>query len=249
MATVSDTRIFSAVYKAMSDAIFEGSAPTTMVQAGQRIVRASRRSFVVDGNNKPAYAKLRECLVVRDGGSDDGNANRFSGRSPDGSVNAGGVYFSMHNEPMFMELRHYNPDSSVVRALKNGVVLSIEVTAPLLVLDMSRHSGNAQQFLRSISRNPDVRAVAGMDSLYDQMMNPNDFSVSRAIGLAVGRHRYLDGMLVQTARTDPEQRSGDNLVLFGKKGQVVSKKLRIRSAVVFKMRKGPGQLDIETYHY
>jgi hypothetical protein len=250
MGSVRDRRLFKAVYAAVSAGIRDGSAPTNIVQAGQRLVRASQRRFVVERDGTLSEAKLRDCLNVRDGGSEDANANRFSGRAPDGAVHVGGVYFSLHNEPMFMELRHYNRDSCEVRALKNGVVLNVEVTSPMLVLDMSRHSAAAKRYLRSIESSTAFQQASGVKSisLWDRMLDANDYTVSRAIGLAAGRHR-LEGVLVQTARTDLFKRSGDNVVLFGEHGNLVSTKLRIRSALLFRLRKGPGELDFTEYNF
>lgn len=236
-----DPRLFRAVYTVVSRGVTDGSAPTLLIQAGQRIVRATRRQFAIDDDQQPSLQKLRECLIVRDGRSEGPDANRFSGRAPDGSVNVGAVYFSMHNEPMFMEIGHYSGRKQLTRVLKERTVLNVEVLSPLLVIDMSRHSAAARQYLRQVASAPEVRdAVGGRSvSLWDMMLADRDYTVSRAIGLAAGRSPMIDGLMAQTARTDEENRSGDNLILFGKPGQLVSAKLRIRSAFLFRLGAGP----------
>jgi len=248
MPTVTNRPLFKAVFNAVVKAIDHGTAPTLMVMNGRRIVRASDKKYALV-NNRLTFATLEVCLEVRDGSSNDNNANRFSGRAPDGSVHVGAVYFSMHNVPMFMELRHYHAQRSLVKALKGKLVLNLEITSPLLVLDLSMHSASTAKFLKSLEQLPEIKQAAGSRplSLYDQMLAPNDFSVSRAIGLAAGRFPTFDGLIAPTARTDLDNRSGDNLILFGETGQRVSRKLKTLSAILFKLKKGPGELDFQNF--
>ena len=248
MANVSNRALFEAIYNAVVRAMDEGNAPTLWIPNGRRVVRASDKKYALV-NNQLTYSALEDCLEVRDGSSDDRNANRFSGRAPDGSVNVGAVYFSTHNVPMFMEIRHYHPQRSIIKALKGKLVLNVEITQPMLVMDLSKHSASTTKFLKSLEQDPAIKRAAGNRplSMYNKMLAPNDYTVSRAIGLAAGRFSEIDGLIAPTARTDLDNRSGDNLILFGQKGSRVSRKLKILTAILFKLKRGPGELDFQYF--
>ena len=243
---VSNPRLFKAVYSAVVDAVEHNNVPNQTLKGGLTIYRASDKKYVLE-NQKLTKKTLESCLEVRDGSSSDSNANRFTGAAPDGSAHVGGVYFATHVTPMLMEVRHYNNKRNVKQALRGKVVLEVEVLGAINVMDLSMHSPETTKFLTAIGKSSEVRAVLnGRVPELKQKMLSNDFSVSRAIGLAAGSMGY-DGLIAQTARTDLDSKTGDNLILFGRNGKRVSRKLRIVSAMLFKLRKGPNELAVQKF--
>jgi hypothetical protein len=84
-------------------------------------------------------------------------------------------------------------------------VLRITVSGTLLVADLSPHNPAGVRFLRELG-----------PKTWDQMNDPDDCSVARGIGLALGKTRFLHGLSVQTVRASErcEEERGDNLVFF-----------------------------------
>ena len=62
----------------------------------------------------------------------------------------------------------------------------------------------------------------GWRNLREAINDPNDCSVARGIGIAVGHFGY-EALLVQTARTSERSplEMGDNLIFFGKQGECI----------------------------
>jgi len=143
---------------------------------------------------------------------------------------------------MMLETAHYS--GSFEKALRQGrAVINLRVTRPLMLADFSSHSRYGLDYLSRLETRKNVRAalsaLAGK-RLWDLMLSPTDYSVSRAIGLAAGCHHYLDGILFTSARTTPEIPTGDNIVLFGNHGSVVSTRLSIDSVLLYQGGRGKG---------
>lgn len=244
---ISNRPLFDAVFKAMVKAIKSDVAPDHVLPSSHPIVRGSDKKYVYDGG-RVTYAKLVDCLRVRDGtdGIWDRNTNRFSGRAPDGSAHVGGVYFSMGNAPMCMEMRHYQVKRNLHKALRFKIVLNLKLTHPMHVVDLSMESPTTKTFLATLQKDPAIAKSLDRGKTLQQHVFSNDYSASKAIGLAAGAMGF-EGLIFQTARTDLEGTTGNNLVLFGTAGSVVSRKLEIVSAIMFKLRKGPDELEFEKF--
>jgi hypothetical protein len=91
-------------------------------------------------------------------------------------------------------------------------VIRMRLMGPILVGDLSPHNPRARQFLCDLGT-----------ETWDQMVNSEDCSVARGIGLAIAQST-LRGLSVQTVRESersPGER-GDNLVLFTAPGGAIS---------------------------
>ena len=82
--------------------------------------------------------------------------------------------------------------------------------------------------------------------MWDQMVDPEDCSVARGIGLAIAQTGILRGLSVQTVRKSDRSSDerGDNLVLFTAPGRPVST-LYIEQAYYFGKTRAPEVFPVD----
>jgi len=92
---------------------------------------------------------------------------------------------------------------------------------------LSPHNHGSDAFLDALGQAPVVKhEVAGSGrgwrNLREAINNPNDCSVARGIGIAMGQLGH-EALLVQTARTSERSplEMGDNVISFGKQGECI----------------------------
>ncbi|MEM9828463.1 MAG: hypothetical protein AAF958_17875 [Planctomycetota bacterium] len=242
MPSISDPNLFEAVYLATKRSLSRGNFPNRWVARGNGLVRLVDKQYLTTYREFDA-SKVVDCLRVW--GTDSNH--RFSGSAPLGigssGVQHGAVYFSTQHASMLNEMHHYAKQSSkFARNLKQRGVIESEIVKPLTVLDLSRHSGQTLKYLDSLGQDADVKralasgpfANSGL-TLTQLVRHTNDYSAARAIGLAVGDDRSLDGITVETARPSVRDggESGDNVVLYGPKGEVVSRRIEPQRVILF----------------
>jgi hypothetical protein len=155
-------------------------------------------------------AKANMLFIPRDGAKEKNY--RFSGPSYNSGISpAGGLYCVLQQQALVNESMHYSGKVGAW-ALSGRCVLRIRLMGSVLVADLSPHNPRGLRFLREMG--------AGT---WDQMINPDDCSVARGIGLAVAHSGFLRGLSVQTVRSSERSAGerGDNLVLFASPGGAV----------------------------
>jgi hypothetical protein len=235
MPTVARPDVVKATYDAVSALIRSREIPTDLLFAGRTLFR----SFSALRLPKPApggcVSKTDAVKALEPFDGPDEKENRFSGPSYNPSIPpAGGLYCVLQQQALVNEAIFYGRRAGVHRslgaggtlagaALANKVVVKIVLKAQMLVADLSPHNPGAANFIRKIEQTRgylDLLArtqYASKVSLWSRMVDGDDCSVARGIGLAVA-NSYLHGLAVQTVRKSgrsPEEQ-GDNLVLFGK---------------------------------
>ncbi len=216
MPTVKRPAILAAVYEAAKKKIDVRDIPTLVVQAGQTLFRSINPNSPYSSLPKPApgthVSKLQANKLLIPGDGTLELNNRFTGPSYSPAVpSASGLYCVLQQQALVNESMHYSGKVGAW-ALSGRCVLRIQVMGSLLVADLSPHNPRGLRFLRELG--------AGT---WDQMIDPDDCSVARGIGLAIAQSGFLRGMSVQTVRESersPEER-GDNLVLFAPPNQAV----------------------------
>jgi len=192
-------------------------APTLLLQPGQTAFRSfnpnSPHTFLPKPQAGQHVSKFEaNRLLVPGDGVKDLN-NRFSGPSYNANIPAsGGFYSVLQQQALVNEATHYS-GRVAAWALSGRCVLKIRLMRSLLVAELSPHNPRGRRFLREL----------GADT-WDRMIDVEDCSVARGIGLAIAESGFLRGLSVQTVReserSDAER--GDNLVLFSAPGQPIS---------------------------
>ena len=236
MSKLLDPDLFAAVHRAVTTALLGDRAPNRLIDPGTTLLRAVETRFLLDGDGHFDPSKVPLNLLVRDARSDK---NRFTGVAPRrGRLGshvrpAGGVYFSRHAAAMLNEVRHYAGGGAAAKALHAKSVIHYRVLHPLLLLDLSAESDFARDFLAELETDRDVAAALAANpgggtgkTLHSHLLDPLDYSVARAVGLAVGHDRRFDGLQTQTARaSDRSGETGDNVLLIGGHARPVTAKL------------------------
>jgi len=240
MPTVARPDVLKATYDAVSVLIRTREIPTRLLYAEQTIFRSFPARFLP----KPApgghasKAKAASALAPFDGATE--RHNRFSGPSYNVSIPAaGGLYCVLQQQALVNEVIFYGRKAGLPKtmavgqtiagaALADKVVVKIVLMGQMLVADLSSHNPGAVHFFRKIEQSPgylDLLArtqYSSKVSLWDRMVDGDDCSVARGVGLAVA-NSHLQGLSVQTVRKSGRaaDERGDNLVLFGQEGHAV----------------------------
>ncbi len=240
MSKIRDVDLFQAVRHATAERLEAGRAPTMPVFPYKLgLVRSVDRGRLANRFRQFDPQKVSANLKVYDALKD---MSRFSGITPFQEVSHGGVYFSRHHAAMINEARHYSRGRRPVpKILARKGVISLEVVSFMLMLDLSAYSREADNFLADIGQDSDVQAAMGHNALAQEglglkqlMLHSTDYTVARAIGFAVAENLQLDGVQFGTARlSDRPGETGDNVVLYGPEGQVVSSKAAAKTVTLF----------------
>jgi len=207
--------VLSAVYAAAGGKIAARDIPTLFVQGGQTLYRSVNPAGTYTSMPKPNPGRhlskfaANAAITPADGVLDLGN--RFSGPSGGSIPHASGLYCVQQQQALINESAHYSGKAHAW-SLSGRCVLRIRVMGSILVADLSPHNPRALRFLRELH-----------GASWDQMVDPNDCSVGRGIGLAIAHSGYLRGLSIQTVRESDRSidENGDNLVLFGSPGQPI----------------------------
>jgi len=235
MPTVARADVLKAVYEAASRQIQAREMPTMLIPAEQTIFRSVPARFlpkpVAGGHVSKRQAS--EALKPRDGA--DEAKNRFSGPSYNSGIrDAGGLYYVLQQQALVNEVMHYALKGGVQRSMTPGVkladaamedkcVIKIVLMRQILVAELSPHNPGMASFLKKLEHSPgliDLLARTQYTSqvgLWSRMVDGDDCSVARGLGLAVANSGFLGGLAVQTVRKSgrSDEERGDNLVLFG----------------------------------
>lgn len=190
--------------------------PTLLLQPGQTVFRSFNPKSTHTFLPKPLIGKhvskyqANLLLIPSDGVEDRGN--RFSGPSYTPQIPASaGFYTVLQQQALVNELIHYS-GRLAASDLSGRSVLKIKLMRSLLVAELSPHNPGAHRFLREL----------GADT-WDRMIDAEDCSVARGIGLAIAEVGFLRGLSVQTVRESERSNAehGDNLVLFSAPGRAI----------------------------
>jgi hypothetical protein len=212
MANVKRPEVLARTYAAALKRVQAREIPTVLLAAGHAIFRSVPAAYIpapkIGGHVSKQQAN--EAMKPRDGATERGN--RFSG--PSGRLDipaSGGLYCVLQQQALVNEAMHYTGKGGE-SALADKCVLKLRLMGSMMVADLSPHNPGAASFLRSLG-----------EQSWNQMTDGDDCSVARGIGLAVANSGYLRGLAVETVRTSERsaQERGDNLVLFGKEGQLI----------------------------
>jgi len=247
MPTVARKDVLEAVYQATLEAIGEGGVPTVPLIAGDILFRAVPEIYLprpVSGGSV-SRGKAATALEPRDGGvgSEDKDKNRFTGLSYTPSIPAvAGLYCVLQQQALVNEAMHYGWKEDRIRnaikagtplasaALANRCVIKIVLMSRFLMADLSPHNPGTEDFFRRLSSRPGVMGLlaktqyASKVSFWERLVDGDDCSVARGVGLALSSVRYLNGIVVQTVRRSGRSldEKGDNVVIFGKTGRPIS---------------------------
>lgn len=236
MSKIGNIKLFEAVYNAVKKRAEAGLFPQEYLPGGTILERAVDKRYVVLAPNGLIYKNsAAAAITVRDANND---MNRFTGTSPVPYIrNQGGLYLFRHEEAGLAEIMFYSEKMntlpmntatrriSVSHMMATKSIFRIRVTKPLILANISLLSGGgeAKRFFDEVGNETNVKNLLYGATLSQKMLDPNDYSVSRAFGLALATINYINGIQSQTARvTDRTYLSGDNVCLFGENMQPVS---------------------------
>lgn len=242
MPTVSRPDVLSATYAAAASLIRSHEVPTTLIAAGQTIFRSVPIKYLPRPSPGQHLSKTiaLNALMPMDGVME--RNNRFSGPSYNPSIPAaGGLYCVLQQQALMNEVMHYarragvhkNPKPAGLTfaeaAMLDKCVLKIVLMKQALVADLSPHNPGLSSFLKKLEQAGGLlNLLAGTQyssavSAWQRMIDSDDCSVARGIGLAVANTNFLSGLTVETVRRSGRstEERGDNLVLFGSAGQAV----------------------------
>ncbi len=221
--------------------VFADKAPTRIVGPQVSVFRAfDQEHFIVDTQRRILRRDHADnALIIRDENSDQ---NRYTGQSHDPSIPPwGGLYCSLQQQATVNEAAYYVEKERQKKAAATGnsapaplprsvvlnskCVVKVSLLGPFVAVDLSAQNPYARDFVDSLGRTEDVkRALASAGkaskSLWSLMLDPDDYSVARGIGLALAAHGDRS-LIVQTARQSersPLER-GENIIFFGHQKQ------------------------------
>lgn len=233
MPTVKRPAALAKIYAAAKRKIDADGIPTLLLQQGQTLYRSINPTSAYTPLPKPApgghVSKMQanKLLAPADGAKE--LSNRFSGPSYDPNIpSTGGLYCVQQQQALVNESKHYS-GKAAAWALSGRCVLRIVTMGTIHVADLSPHNSRALRFLRELG-----------GKTWDDMVDPDDCSIARGIGLAIAHTPGLRGLSVQTVRESERsaEERGDNLVLFGAAGAPIPT-LYIDEAMFFGKRYEP----------
>lgn len=241
MPTVARKDVLAASYKATLEAVTEGGVPTTALISGHTLFRAVPAKYIPKPAAGGSVSKrvAASAMQPRDGapGSEKSDKNRFTGLSYHAGIAAtGGLYCVLQQQALMNEAMHYaRMEADVMKAVREGAqlrdaalanrcVVKLVLMGRLLLADLSPHNPGAERFLQKLSVKSGLMQLlantqyASKVSFWDRLVDSDDCSVARGVGLALSSLGYVDGILAQTVRRSGRsvEEKGDNVVLFGK---------------------------------
>lgn len=245
MTKIKNPKLFEAVYNAVRQKIVDRQFPQTYLPAGAHFERASDKKYVsLSPNGLITKGSAEAAITIRDADSD---WNRFTGTSPIPTAQKqGGLYVFKHEEAGIAELMHYTESMntipvniatkriSVPHLMATKAIFRIRTKKPMLIANLSIFSGGSavNAFMNAIENIPAVKSQLGGLSFIKKVLDPNDYSASRAMGLAFGAERSVNGIDWETARdSDRVNLTGNNICLFGENMQKVPN-LEVESATL-----------------
>lgn len=246
MPTVARKDVLAAAYEATLAAVRNGGVPTTPLTAGHAIFRAVAEKYIAKPSPGGLVSKraAESALQPRDGasGSERNDKNRFTGLSYNPSIaGVGGLYCVLQQQALVNEAMHYaRMEADVMKAVRQGAqlrdaalanrcVVKIVPMTRLLLADLSPHNPGTDKFFQTISGQPALMHLlaktqyASKVSFWGRLVDSDDCSVARGVGLALSSLGYVNGIVVQTVRRSGRSidEKGDNVVLFGKAGNSI----------------------------
>lgn len=242
MPTVQSPAVLKAVYLEASKLIRQHAIPTEILGPPRRVFHYFDRTYIrrTASGDFARLAANEAALVVRD----SKGQNRFSGPAGIAGVpDCGALYCSTQQQAQINEILHYSrnsgafPDPQI--ALQQKCIAQIQIRGVIAAADLSAHNPGSRRFLErlgSATAVQDALRAAGRPSRFlgDHMADGDDCSVARGIGLAVASCEYLNALQATTVRRSErsDEEMGDNIVFFGREGQVVPN-LWVEKAYVF----------------
>ena len=246
MPTVARKDVVAAVYHATLAVAKNGLLPSTPLAAGHTLFRAVPNKYLPKPAAGNAVSKrlAQNALQPRDGaaGTEDNDRNRFTGLSYSPIIRpVGGLYCVLQQQALVNEAMHYaRMEADVKKAIAAGMplrdaafanrcVVKVVLMDRFLLADLSPHNPGSERFFKQVSEQPGLMQLlaktqyASKVSFFDRMVDSDDCSVARGVGLALAGVGYLKGILVQTVRRSGRSldEKGDNVVLFGNAGTPV----------------------------
>ena len=241
MPTVARPDVVKATYDAVSALIRLREIPTEILYAGHAIYRSVPARYLP----KPApgghvsKAQAAKALEPFDGTVE--RNNRFSGPSYNPLIPAaGGLYCVLQQQALVNEVIFYARRAGVHRTIPAGgtlaataiadkAIVKIVLMGQMLVADLSPHNPGTAAFITKIEHTPgylDLLArtqFSSKVSFWSRMVDSDDCSVARGVGLAIAAATHLRGLSVQTVRKSGRSadETGDNVVLFGNAGSPI----------------------------
>lgn len=246
MPTVARKDVLAAAYEATLGAVKNGGVPTTPLTAGHTLFRAVAEKYIPKPAPGGSVSKrvAESALQPRDGasGSERNDKNRFTGLSYNpGIPGVGGLYCVLQQQALVNEAMHYaRMEAEVMKAVREGAqlrdaalanrcVVKMVLMGRLLLADLSPHNPGTDKFFQRISDQPGLTQLlantqyASKVSFWDRLVDSDDCSVARGVGLALSSLGYVNGIVAQTVRRSGRSidEKGDNVVLFGRAGSSV----------------------------
>ena len=245
MTKIKSQNLFEAVYNAVRQKITDRQFPQTYLPTGSHFERASDKKYVnLSPNGLITKGSAEAAITIRDA---DNDWNRFTGTSPIPTAQKqGGLYVFKHEEAGIAELMHYTESMntlpvnvatkriSVPHLMATKAIFRIRTKKPMLIANLSIFSGGSpvNSFMNALENDPAIKSHLGGMTLIDKILAPNDYSASRAMGLAFGSENSINGIEWETARnSDRVSLTGDNICLFGDNMQSVPN-LEVESATL-----------------
>lgn len=246
MPTVARKDVLEAAYKATLAVVRDGGVPTTPLMAGDILFRSIPQIYLprpVPGGSV-SKGKAGSALEPRDGetGSEQRDKNRFTGLSYSSGIPAvAGLYCVLQQQALVNEAMYYGrKEDAVMGAVRAGTPLSsaaladrsivkIVLMGRFVMADLSPHNPGSKNFFQKISDQPGFMELlaktqyASKVSFWERLVDGDDCSVARGVGLALSSIGYLNGIVAQTVRRSRRSldEKGDNVVLFGKSGRPI----------------------------
>ena len=235
MAGIRNPALFKLTYEATRRLTERAGVPTRLVWPGETVLRSVQMKFVpslIDGRLPRSEAE--GVITIRDA---DQDRNRWTGTGPAPALPMGGLYVSLTSGSLSAELTHYNRSwlpkeagtgfADVMDGFARAgtpvrlALFRLRTRASMLMADLAPPAGGI--FYNDLARDPALKTelakLPGSPALSALANAPDDYTIPRAIGLALAASRGYAGLIAPTAREDRAARdAGDNAVFFGANG-------------------------------
>lgn len=243
MGGIRNPDLYRAVYDAALAVVERRDVPTKLLPAGASLFRGVEARYLHQIGAaelvKQRYVTVtsaRRNIVVRD--QEDGD-NRYSGAPCAGvQVKMGGCYFFLTESAGLAEMMHYKEREiftgrgtvpmdaatgrvSIPHLLATKAVLQLTLMSAKLVANLDPADGDGiHSFFHAVGNPEPVRKRLLGRTIKEMVNDPDDYSVSRAIGHALQSHPYLYGIYApsvrQTERSAWTLERQSNVCLFGR---------------------------------
>lgn len=261
MPVVERPAVLKAVYLEAVRKFTARDAPTELLPANQSLFRFfPYKYFHLNTDGVFPRHLANKLLAAYDL---DKDVNRFTGQSLNANIPAcGGLYCALQQQALVNELLHYTRAEPAPRLAQNGFphpdialsrkcVVRIRLMGARLLLDLSPHSSHAKAFIDDLDRHPNIQSTLRVTRshpkpLWEQLSDPFDCTVARAIGLAAANSGYLHGIKALTVRPSnrSDEETGDNVIFFSQNSLPISG-LWIDRAYVFPLSGPPQVIPVE----